>query len=121
MSSEVANIMSNLISSLKAEIKEELLEEFSKFQKDIVSQTKPFLSIKDASEYLNVSQRTMYGYVKDGLIGHYKPADGKIYFSVQDLNRYVLNEDKHYKSISTEKNKMDLRLKKIKRKQHQIQ
>ncbi len=48
----------------------------------------PFLTTRDAAEYLGISRITLYVYVKNGLIRAYKP-QRRIYFRQQDLDDYI--------------------------------
>jgi excisionase family DNA binding protein len=76
---------------------------------------KPFLTLREAASYLDVSERTIYGYISQKKLSHYKPVDGKIYFSIRDLNEFIMNEDRHYKSISQAKNELNKRYKNVRR------
>lgn len=61
------------------------------------SYTKPFLTVADAADYLEIKQSTIYTYANNGKIGHYRPGK-KLYFSFKDLDEFALNENTHFKS-----------------------
>ena len=63
-----------------------------------LNKNKPFLTVQEAAKYLQLSVPTIYTYINKGLISYYKPSGGKIYFSLSQLNDFVLNEANHYKS-----------------------
>lgn len=61
---------------------------------------KSFMDVKEASEYLGVQISTLYSWTHNRTIDFFKPK-GKIYFLIDDLNKFVLNENCHYKSERT--------------------
>jgi excisionase family DNA binding protein len=58
---------------------------------------KPFLNAVDAAEYLGIALITLYSYSSKRVIPHYK-ARRKIYFKLEDLENFVLNNDNRVKS-----------------------
>lgn len=59
--------------------------------------TKKFLSLKETAEYLGISKSSAYKLSHKQIIPKYKPA-GKIYFELDDINKYI--EDSRIKSQS---------------------
>ena len=60
--------------------------------KTTTEDVKKFLRVKQAAEYLGVSQHHVYRLVEKRLIPHYKSAGGKvIYFRLADLEAYICN------------------------------
>lgn len=52
-----------------------------------------FVSVKKASEYLGVTEQSLYSYVKQNKLKQYKSRSGKLYFSVKDLREFIgINE-----------------------------
>lgn len=50
---------------------------------------KPFMDMKEASNYLGISINTLYLYNQRKLIPFYKPTGRKIYFKISDLNNFI--------------------------------
>ncbi|MBT4334095.1 MAG: helix-turn-helix domain-containing protein [Candidatus Cloacimonetes bacterium] len=61
---------------------------------------KSFMDVKEASEYLGVTKSTLYSWTHYRSIDFFKPK-GKLYFRIDDLNKFVFNEKCYYKSEST--------------------
>ena len=59
---------------------------------------KPFLTLYEASEYLGLARSTLYSYVRKKTLPYYKPNGRIVYFKLEDLNNFVLNESSHYRS-----------------------
>lgn len=51
--------------------------------------TQQYLTIREASDYLKISYRTMQRYLSDGRIPYVKPA-GRVLINEQDLMNFVL-------------------------------
>jgi excisionase family DNA binding protein len=50
----------------------------------------PMLNIHQAAEFLNLTVPTIYTYVHEGKIPHYKPTGGKrLYFSKHELREWI--------------------------------
>ena len=56
-----------------------------------------FMTIEEASEYLGLKKATLYSYTHNRTIPFFKPR-GKIYFKIEDLDNFVLDESVYYKS-----------------------
>lgn len=50
---------------------------------------KPFLTLKEAAEFLSVKDTTMYQIVKEKRIPFSKPGGKNIYFFKEDLMKYI--------------------------------
>jgi excisionase family DNA binding protein len=57
-----------------------------------------FLNSKQAAKYLCVSLSTIYSLSHKQLIKKFKPNGGKIYFLLDDLDKYILNGSKETQS-----------------------
>ena len=49
-----------------------------------------YLTVEKAAEYLGVSRRTMYNYLKKGLFKKHKPLR-RVYISLDEITRYIEN------------------------------
>ena len=58
---------------------------------------KSFLTSDEAAEYLGIAKITLYTYTSRRIISHYKK-NRKLYFSLEDLENFVLNKDNRIKS-----------------------
>jgi len=47
------------------------------------------LKLEDAAAYLGLSKGYLYKLTSSGRIPNYKPAGGRLYFTLKDLNRYL--------------------------------
>ncbi|WP_312083489.1 helix-turn-helix domain-containing protein [Epilithonimonas hominis] len=54
---------------------------------------KAILSLKEAAEYMGVSESTLYKMTSARTITFYKPNNGKIYFKRVDLNNWMLQNE----------------------------
>ena len=54
--------------------------------------SKPFLSLEETADYLNLSRNTVYSYTHRKLIPFYKLRGRKLYFKIEELNKFILNE-----------------------------
>ena len=55
-----------------------------------------YVSIKEAAEILDVSERSVHNYKKEGKIEFFKPSPGKVYVVRQSLHNYL--EEKSQKN-----------------------
>lgn len=69
-------------------------------KKELANKEKIFFTLKEAATYLNLSEKTIYQYINSNKISYYKPNNGKVFFKINDLNKYILNERNHIKSRS---------------------
>ena len=65
----------------------------------LLERKKPFLDINEASKYLGISKNTLYGYTSKNVIPYHKIQGRKLYFSIDDLNKFVLDKKTRYKSM----------------------
>ena len=56
------------------------------------NEQRPFLTLDEASQYLGISKNTIYRYTSQGALIFYKLRNRKLYFKIDDLNEFVLNE-----------------------------
>ena len=66
-------------------------------QKEIKTD-RPFLTVKEAAEFLGLAIQTIYQKSHNREIPHYKPNNKNIYFKKSDLIDYVLNDNNLIKS-----------------------
>ena len=66
-------------------------------QKEIKTD-RPFLTVKEAAEFLGLAIQTIYQLSHYREIPHYKPNGKRIYFKKSDLIDYVLNDKNLIKS-----------------------
>ena len=69
-----------------------ILEKLDKLKKILLKKEKPFLTIDEASEYIGLSKNTIYSYTSKNILKHYKLQGRKLYFRIQDLDNFILNE-----------------------------
>jgi len=75
-----------------------ILQKLNTIQKIILKNNKPFLDINEASEYLGISKNTLYVYTSKSIIPHYKLQGRKIYFKVDELDEFILNQKNRVES-----------------------
>ena len=85
---------------MKDQTNTELLDKIDAIYMAIIAKQKPFLDIDAASEYLGISKNTLYGYTSKGIIPYHKPQGRKIYFNVDDLNRFALDKANRVSSVA---------------------
>ena len=56
------------------------------------NEQRPFLTLDEASQYLGISKNTIYRYTSQGALIFYKLRNRKLYFKIDDLDEFVLNE-----------------------------
>lgn len=56
------------------------------------------ISVREASEMLDLTPKYLRTLAQEGKIPFYKPFNGKIYFSIKDLEKMF--EENRYKSVS---------------------
>lgn len=57
-----------------------------------MQQERPFITMEQASDYLGLSKSTLYSYTSRNLIPFYKLHNRKIYFKLEELDNFILNE-----------------------------
>ena len=91
--------MENIVEEIK-KIESHIRHELSIIKQQIVTQEKPFLTFTETAKYLQISKNTLYAYTSKSLIPHYKIRNRKIYFKIEDLDRFILNHNNKVKSMS---------------------
>lgn len=77
-----------------------VLNEIERVESLLVKRDKPFLNLDEASEYLGLSKATIYGYTSKSIIPYHKLQDRRLYFDIDDLNKFILNKKNRYRSNS---------------------
>lgn len=52
-------------------------------------EVKPFLSAREAAEYMDVCIGSIYRYGNNGDLPKYKPSGGRVYYKRDDINRFI--------------------------------
>jgi len=65
--------------------------------KILINREKPFLDMDEAADYLKIKKNTLYQFTSKGILPYYKPCK-KVYFSVDDLNQFILDRKNRYLS-----------------------
>ena len=81
-----------------AKLDQQVLAQFELIKKAVIEREKPFLSIDEAAEYLGISKNTLYGYTHQNVLPFYKLQGRRVYFKVDDLNDFILNDKNRRKS-----------------------
>ncbi len=81
------------------DVTQEILEEIQKLKGAVSEKSRPFLTLDEASKYLKLSKNTLYGYTSKSLIPHFKIQNRKIYFKIDDLNNFILNQKNKIRSM----------------------
>ena len=58
----------------------------------VLERKKPFLNLEEASNYLRIPKGTLYKYTCKKVLPHHKIQGRKVYFSIDDLNDFILNK-----------------------------
>ena len=69
-----------------------LLEKLNSIQNLLIEKDRPFLNLEETSQYLGISKNTLYGYTSKGILPFYKVQGRRIYFKIDDLNDFVMND-----------------------------
>ncbi|MEH0158442.1 helix-turn-helix domain-containing protein [Limibacter armeniacum] len=79
--------LNRLAEIIATKLKEQLQTEVRKYQLN----SKPFLSIDDVAEMLEVSRDRVYAYIRNRQLPHYKNGNTRrIFFSPKDVRDFVL-------------------------------
>jgi len=73
-----------------------IFEKLHALSMQLVDHKKPFMDLQQATKYLNVTKNTIYAWTCKSEIPHYK-SGRKIYFSVDELDNWILNKNKKIK------------------------
>ena len=65
----------------------------------LLERKKPFLDIYETSKYLGIPKNTLYSYTSKNVIPYHKIQGRKVYFSIDDLNNFILDKKNRYKSM----------------------
>ena len=64
----------------------------------LLERNKPFLDMNEASQYLGISKATLYTYTSKNIIPYHKLRGRKIYFFLDDLDNFILNNKNRIRS-----------------------
>jgi len=73
-------------------------ERLISLEKLLIEKEKPFLNVDEACYYLGIPKNTIYQYTSKNLLPYYKLGK-RIFFKLNDLNNFVLDEKNKYKSV----------------------
>jgi len=59
---------------------------------------KTFLTLGEASSFLGLKKSTLYAYTHKRVLPFYKLRNARIYFILEDLENFVINETNYHKS-----------------------
>ncbi len=79
---------------------QDLVNRLDKLEGLIKQKDKPFLSLDETSEYLRIPRATLYGYISKSIISYHKLNNRRVYFDIDDLNKFILNSANRYRSNS---------------------
>jgi excisionase family DNA binding protein len=89
----------------------EMSEKIEQIRDAVLTDKKLFLDVKDAAKYLGISIATIYSYIHYNTLPYFKPSGGrKVYFSIDDLNNFVLNKENRSKSTKEIESEVNTRL-----------
>lgn len=91
--------MENIVEEIK-KLEGILRDEICVLKKQILKKEKPFLTFAEACTYLEISKNTLYTYTSKSIIPHFKVRNRKIYFSIEDLNCFILNKYTRIRSVN---------------------
>lgn len=104
------NILTAFMREIDIIVEKRLNDKLEEIKKVFLKKQQPLLNAQEAANYLNMSVKSVYRYVQLGKLSYYKPAqinynsgktsgkNTKIFFKLEELNNYLLNEDNHYHS-----------------------
>ncbi len=76
-----------------------VLDELRSLKSILIQKDKPFLNIDETSQYLGISKNTLYGYTSKGKIPFYKLQGRRLYFRIDDLDKFVLDSKNRVSSM----------------------
>ena len=77
----------------------QILDEVRSLKSILIEKSRPFFDIDEASKYLKIPKNTLYGYTSKRIIPFYKLQGRRLYFTIDDLDRFVLNSKNRVSSI----------------------
>ena len=77
-----------------------VIEELNRIESLVSKRDRPFLTLDETCEYLGLSKATIYGYTSKSIIPYHKLQDRRLYFDIDDLNKFILNKKNRCKSNS---------------------
>ena len=95
----------------KKNILHTILDRLDSIEKLMLKKEKPFMNLIDASKYLGISKNTLYSYTSQSVIPHYKMRGRRVYFKIEDLDKFILSNDNRVSSQEEIKQKPNLHIK----------
>lgn len=77
-----------------------VIEELNRIESLVSKRDRPFLTLEEACEYLGLSKATIYGYTSKSIIPYHKLQDRRLYFDIDDLNKFILNKKNRHQCNS---------------------
>ncbi len=93
--SEILTVMRSFMESIADERYEAKSEEIRKM---VISVNKPFLTLDDVCFLTGLSKSTLYTYTNKGIIAYFKPTGKQLYFKLEDIKNFIMNQKHYYKS-----------------------
>ena len=81
-----------------SEVLDSILNKLNRLEMAVHHKSKPFLTIDEASQYTGIPKQTLYQFTSKGRIPFHKLNDRRLYFSIDDLNEFILNNNNRRKS-----------------------
>ncbi len=77
---------------------EKILSNQNKIEALLLLKERPFLSFNEAVEYTKIPAATLRGYCSKGLLSYHRVRGRRVFFDVDTLNKFILNELNRHKS-----------------------
>ncbi len=87
----------------------EINSKLDRIEKFVVAKQKPFISIESAATYLELPLSTLYGYVHKKALKTYKLRGRRLYFDLEDLDNFILNQENCIQSQTQRDSEMAIR------------
>jgi len=79
-------------------ILKEIQRQIEELRSLVTKANRPFLSLEEAAEYLDLAKETIYQFSSQGILPKYKLHGRRIYFKKSDLDDFILNEKNRKRS-----------------------
>ena len=64
----------------------------------IKTKDKPFMNLDEVVAYTGIPKATIYSYTSRGILTYHKVSGRRLYFSVKEIDNFILNRNNKYKS-----------------------
>lgn len=96
------DMMTQMMTLMIQEIVSDCIQEIeANLVKKIISENKPFLTMEDVVELTGLKRSTIYTYLNEGKLTHYKISNKKIFFRLEDVNQFIFSR-KNLRTSKTE-------------------